>query len=152
MCAWLPRFFDSRLHYPLDFLSRSANLVVATVAPPCLALNLSSEEWICSRQVAGSGSPISPQYTTYGQDFYREYLVQDDFMVERMKTLARRAGLSEERIQRALSEKKVLLTSFCLQVFVFHPHQSCQVPVDFTFIDLDPKKGLTESMVTHQSC
>lgn len=141
MCAWLPRFFDSRLHYPLDFLSRSANLVVATVAPPCLALNLSSEEWI-----------ISPQYTTYGQDFYREYLVQDDFMVERMKTLARRAGLSEERIQRALSEKKVLLTSFCLQVFVFHPHQSCQVPVDFTFIDLDPKKGLTESMVTHQSC
>ena len=141
MCAWLPRFFDSRLHYPLDFLSRSANLVVATVAPPCLALNLSSEEWI-----------ISPQYTTYGQDFYREYLVQDDFMVERMKTLARRAGLSEERIQRALSEKKVLLTSFCLQVFVFHPHQSCQVPVDFTFIDLGPKKGLTESMVTHQSC
>ena len=61
-------------------------------------------------------------------------------MVERMKTLARRAGLSEERIQRALSEKKVLLTSFCLQVFVFHPHQSCQVPVDFTFIDLGPEE------------
>ena len=76
------------------------------------------------------------------QEFYREHL--EEHKQKRYLLLAKKGGVAEHKVEAALEKKKaVQLFWFCVLGQV--------PPVEFSFVDTHPDRGMTEEMVRFPS-